>query len=161
MIPPVLFAWRYSVGWPYPRWCNYNLILDLFYAFLLSDRESPRLVRNMEVELVMKPWHPTSKEIRSLSTHFWHIVLADPHIFSTYTDVPSQNFPQKGLLTQERKLFNLTNQMTISGRQVLTLFLLKIRNRVLNQSRRASTCSHRAMMVCSYFDSKVSKSFLL
>ena len=28
--------------------------------FLLSDGESPRLVKNAEVEMVMKPRHPTS-----------------------------------------------------------------------------------------------------
>ena len=28
--------------------------------FLLSDGENPRLVKNTEVELVMKPRHPTS-----------------------------------------------------------------------------------------------------
>ena len=32
----------------------------IFYMyFLLFDGESPRLVKNMEVELVMKPWYPT------------------------------------------------------------------------------------------------------
>ena len=31
---------------------------------------------------------------------FWHIVLADPHIFPTYTDVPSRNFLQKRPLIQ-------------------------------------------------------------
>ena len=31
-----------------------------FMYFLLSDRESPRLFKNTEIELVMKPQHPTS-----------------------------------------------------------------------------------------------------
>ena len=31
-----------------------------FIYFLLSDGESPRLVKNVEFELVMKLWHPTS-----------------------------------------------------------------------------------------------------
>ena len=34
--------------------------LDLFMYFLLSDTESPRLVKNTEVVLVMKPQHQTS-----------------------------------------------------------------------------------------------------
>ena len=41
---------------PYPHWFSSSLILDLF---LLSDGKIPRLVKNMEVELVMKPLHPT------------------------------------------------------------------------------------------------------
>ena len=28
--------------------------------FLLSGGESPRLIKNAEVELVMEPWHPTT-----------------------------------------------------------------------------------------------------
>ena len=31
-----------------------------FMYFILSDGESSRLVKNVEVELVMKSWHPTS-----------------------------------------------------------------------------------------------------
>ena len=36
-----------------------------FMYFLLSNGESPRLVKNVEVELQMKPQHPTS-----ISKHF-------------------------------------------------------------------------------------------
>ena len=68
--------------------------------FLLSDGGSPRLVKNGEVELAMKPLHLTSigntLVIQPFLTHCSH----RSSYFSTYTDVPSQNFFQKGLLTQ-------------------------------------------------------------
>ena len=62
--------------------------------FLLFDGERPRLVKNMVVELVMKPHHLT------LIGNILVIVLADPHIFPTYTDVPIRNFLLRGLLTE-------------------------------------------------------------
>ena len=46
----------------------------LFMCFLLSDGESPKLVKNVEVELVIKPWHPPSIGntliIQQFSMHF-------------------------------------------------------------------------------------------
>ena len=47
-----------------------------FMYFLLSDVESPRLVKNTEVELVMKSWHSTSMRntlvIQPFLTHCSH-----------------------------------------------------------------------------------------
>ena len=63
--------------------------------FLLSDGESPRLDKNTEVELVMKPRHPTSIGNMLVIEPF-----PDPHIYPTYSDVPSRNFLQKAPLTQ-------------------------------------------------------------
>ena len=70
--------------------------LGSFLCISSSDGERPTLVKNAEVELIMKPW----LVIHWLSSHFWYLVLTDPHIFPTYAEVPSQNFLQKTLLTQ-------------------------------------------------------------
>ena len=53
-----------------------------FMHFLLFGGESSGLVKNKEVELVMKPRHLTPIETHWLSSRFWQIVLADSHIFS-------------------------------------------------------------------------------
>ena len=42
-------------------WDRHILSWIYFMYVLLSDRESQRLVKNTEVELVMKPQHPTSR----------------------------------------------------------------------------------------------------
>ena len=68
--------------------------------FLLSDGGSPRLVKKTEVELAIKPLHPTSIGNRFIIQPFLTHCFTDPHIFSSYGDVPSQNFLQKGPLTQ-------------------------------------------------------------
>ena len=51
--------------------------------------------------------------------------------------------------------------MKISGTGSLMLFLFKIQNDVLNQSRRARPCCNRAMIICVYFYAKVLKYVLL
>ena len=58
-----LLNWHHSLRLPYPRWYNQSLRLDLFFIFinfLLSDGESPRLIKNAVGEFVMIPWHLTS-----------------------------------------------------------------------------------------------------
>ena len=60
--------------------------------FLLSDGGSPRLVKKKtKVELAMKTLHPTSIGNTFVIQPFLTL-LTDPHIFTTYTDVPSRNF---------------------------------------------------------------------
>ena len=51
---------HHFMGLPYSRWYILNFILDFFMHFLLSDGERTRLVKNAEVELVIKPRHATS-----------------------------------------------------------------------------------------------------
>ena len=52
----------------------------VFMYFPLSDGECPRLVKNMEVELVMTPWHPTSIENSAVSDSLFLQIL----IFSNW-----------------------------------------------------------------------------
>ena len=88
--------------------------------FLLSDGGSPRWVKKTEVELAIKPLHPTlignTFVIQPFQTHF----LADVHIFPTYADVPSRIFFQNGpFYSITKTFFALTDQMTISGRFIV------------------------------------------
>ena len=68
--------------------------------FLLFDGESRRLVKNTEVELVMKPRHLTSiGNILVIQPFLTHCSRRSSY-FSTYADVSSRIFFQKGPLTQ-------------------------------------------------------------
>ena len=63
-----------------------------FMHFLSSDGESPRLVKNAEVKLVMKPKHPTSIGNKLVIQTFLTLCAHRSSYFSSYADVSSRNF---------------------------------------------------------------------
>ena len=77
-----------------------------FMYFLLSDREIPRLVKNAEVELVMKPRHPTSIENTWVIQPFLtHCSRRPSYFFPTYAVVSQSKFSSKGTINSIRKTF--------------------------------------------------------
>ena len=91
----------------------------IFMYFLLSDGESPRLVKNTEVELVMKPRHLTlignTLVIQPFLTLFSQIII----FFQLILMYPVR-FSSKGTVNSIMKTsFDLTDQMKISGRLVV------------------------------------------
>ena len=88
----------------------------LLMHFLLSDGESPRLVKNAEVELVMKPRHPTSiGNTLVIQPFLIHYSSRSSYFFQLTLMYSVEIFFKKKPLTQWRKhFFNLTDQMTIS-----------------------------------------------
>ena len=57
----ISLCWFVITWWEYPIYADAVRALSWIFKinFFLSDGESPRLVRYVEVELVMKPWHPS------------------------------------------------------------------------------------------------------
>ena len=52
---PTLLDGVWTVWMPYPFRCSYSLVLDLFFIYsLFSARESPSLVKNVEVDFEIK-----------------------------------------------------------------------------------------------------------
>ena len=130
--------------------------------FILSDGGSPRLVKKMEVELAMKPLHPTSIGNTFLIQPFLRHCSRRSSYFSNLYWCAQLKFSSKGTVNSITKtFFALTYQMTISGCFVLTLFQLERWSYVLNRLRCASLCSPQAMMVYACFYVQFSKYFLL
>ena len=88
--------------------------------FLLSDGESPRLIKNTDVELVMNPRHLSSigntLVIQTFLTNYSH----RSSYFSNLCRCAQSKFSSKVTVYSIMKFFfDLTDQMTISGRWVV------------------------------------------
>ena len=87
--------------------------------FLLSDGGGPRLVKKTEVELVIKPLHPTSIGNTFVIQPFLTHCSRRSSYFSNLRWCAQTKFSSKGTVNSITKtFFVLTDQMTISGRFV-------------------------------------------
>ena len=93
-----------------------------FMYFLLSDGERPRLVKNTEVELIMKTRHPTSiGNTLTIQPFLTHCSRRSSY-FSNLRWCSQSKFSSKGTVnTMTKTFFNLRDQMTISGRLVVNV----------------------------------------
>ena len=88
-----------------------------FMYFFLSNGGSPRLVKKIEVELVMKPLHPTSIGSKFIIQPF---LTHCSRRSSNFFNCTQSKFSSKGTVNSITKtFFALTDQMTISGRFVV------------------------------------------
>ena len=87
--------------------------------FHFSDEKSRRLVKNAEVELVIKLRHPTSIGNTLVIQPFLTHCSRRSSYFSNLRWCTQSKFSSKGTVNSITKtFFNLTDQMTISGRWV-------------------------------------------
>ena len=118
--------------------CQINAVADraLSWTFsmhsLLSDGESPRLVKKTEVESAIKPLHPTSIGNTFVIQAFLTHCSRRSSYFSTYADVPN---------SITKTFFALTDQMTISGCFVVNT--ISVGNMKLG-FKSVATCQFRA-----------------
>ena len=124
--------------------------------FLLSDGGSPRLVKKTEVELTIKPLHPTSIGNTFIIQPFLTHCSRRSSYFSNLHWCALSKFSSNGTVNSITKTFFAFFALS------LTLFHLEIWSYVLNLLRwRASPCSPQAMLVYAYFHMQFSKYFLL
>ena len=71
--------------------------------FLLSDRGSPRLVKNAEVELTMKPQHPTLIGNTFAIQPFLTYCFRRSSYFSNLRRCPQTKFSTKGTVNSRKK----------------------------------------------------------
>ena len=88
--------------------------------FLLSDGWSPKLVKKKEVELAIKPLHPTSIGNTFVIQPFLTHCSCRTSYFSNLRLCAQSKFSSKGTVNSITKtFFALTDQMTIIGRLVV------------------------------------------
>ena len=125
-------------------------ILSMY--FLLSDRGSPRLVKNAEVELAMKPLHPTSIGNTFVIQPFLTHCSRRSSYFSNLYWCAQSKFSSKGTINSITKsfLFKRTKWWYLDTLSLM-LFQLEIWSYVWTRLWHASPSSPQTMMVYAYF----------
>ena len=113
----------YSVRMPHPLKCNYSLVWDFIYIYiysLFSAGESPSLVKNVEVEFEIKPWHPISRGNMSVDQPFLTHCSHRSSYFSNLRWCALSMLTSKGIVNSAMMIFfELTDLMSRSGRRRL------------------------------------------
>ena len=119
--------------------------------FLLSDGGSPRLVKKMEVELAMKPLHPTSIENTFVIPPFLTHCSRRSSYFPNLCWCAQLKFSSKRTVNSITKtFFPLMDQMTILERYFIWKYEVMLQIG-------CDVPVHAAMMVYTYFYAQVSK----